>query len=288
MSRENIFDKMNKVQNIAYEIDKIERLLRSKSGVLVRNEYEIDFEVGIYKSIIDYVDGYLFMKWKNRATCICCRDVAQMVGIDQMPSVINYEWILNYCEYAANILYLVKSKARPYDLLGDEVDAALHNICVLLGWYGYKVEYLANDEKALVVRQSAQATAVAEVLPADLAKLVIEYNHFTLRGDKKRKKDILIALGAALEAKRKELNSINKSLADKIFFMLNNLNIRHNNVEKGHKGYNESVAKMKNATLENWYDELYQMILLAYLLMDNQDRNAKVDELICKIGNKEN
>lgn len=45
---------------------------------------------------------------------------------------------------------------------------------------------------------------------------------------------------------------------------------------------------MKNSTLENWYDELYQMILLAYLLMDNQDRNVKVDELICKIGNKEN
>lgn len=288
MSRKNIFDKMSKVQNIAYEIDKIERLLRSKSGVLVRSEYEMVLDVGTHKSIIDYVDGYLFIKWKNRATCICCRDVAQMVGIDQMPSVIDYEWILNYCEYAANILYLVKSKARPYDLLGDEVDAALHNICVLLEWYGYKVEYLANDEKALVVRQSAQATAVAEVLPADLAKLVLEYNHFTLRGDKKRKKDILIALGAALEAKRKELNSINKSLADKIFFMLNNLNIRHNNVEKGHKTYNESVAKMTETELENWYDELYQMILLAYLLMDNQDRNSKVDVLIRKIGNKEN
>ena len=40
---------------------------------------------------------------------------------------------------------------------------------------------------------------------------------------------------------------------------------------------------MKKERLEKWYDELYQMMLLAILLLDNVDRTAKVKELKEKI-----
>lgn len=66
--------------------------------------------------------------------------------------------------------------------------------------------------------------------------------------------------------------------------MLNNLNIRHNNKNKGDKNYKEYVAKMRKNRLEKWYDELYQMILLAFLLMDNAERAEKVKELKEKIN----
>lgn len=89
----------------------------------------------------------------------------------------------------------------------------------------------------------------------------------------------MLSLAADLEPKRTELTKLNKQLADNIFFMLNNLNIRHNNRSKNDKNYKEYVAKMRKDRLEKWYDELYQMILLANLLLDDADRADKVKEL---------
>ena len=69
--------------------------------------------------------------------------------------------------------------------------------------------------------------------------------------------------------KRKELQVLNKQLSEDIFFMLNNMNLRHNNrSKKDMTKYKEYVAKMSKARLEKWYDELYQMLLLAFLLLD--------------------
>lgn len=39
------------------------------------------------------------------------------------------------------------------------------------------------------------------------------------------------------------------------------------------------MAEMDEGVLENWYDELYQMILLAYLRLEQEDSAVKVKEL---------
>mgnify|MGYP002917821902 FL=1 len=105
-----------------------------------------------------------------------------------------------------------------------------------------------------------------------------------MQGEIELKKKILISLGSELEPKRKELQALNKQLSEDIFFMLNNLNVRHNNrSKKDIAKYKEHVAKMTKARLEKWYDELYQMMLLAFLLLDNVDRTASVKELKEKI-----
>lgn len=63
------------------------------------------------------------------------------------------------------------------------------------------------------------------------------------------------------------------------------MNIRHNNRSKREPAkYKDYVAKMKDDRLEKWYDELYQMILLAFLLLDNVSRQKSVAELKSKIG----
>lgn len=115
---------------------------------------------------------------------------------------------------------------------------------------------------------------------------VLRYNHFSLKGDLQAKKEILLALGEQLEPKRKQLSCIASDLADNIFFMLNNLHLRHNNKVYGDKNYRKVVADMDDSTLEHWYDELYQMILLAFLQLDQVDRNAKILELKQTISSK--
>ena len=54
--------------------------------------------------------------------------------------------------------------------------------------------------------------------------------------------------------------------------------MRHNNCDPSlTKNYKKAVDEMADETLEIWYDELYQMILLAILEMDNKERIKKVD-----------
>ena len=64
-------------------------------------------------------------------------------------------------------------------------------------------------------------------------------------------------------------------------FLLNKMNIRHNNKEG--KNASEYVANLADEELEKWYDETYQMLLLAMLEVDNIERNRKVNELKKKI-----
>jgi len=165
-------------------------------------------------------------------------------------------------------------------------------------WYGEKeqrdiciedlynhVAYV-NDYKncILVIEAKKEVTAVAEIVPSAMAFDIINYNHRSMQGEIELKKSILIAMGAELEPKRKELLALNKQLTEDVFFMLNNLNVRHNNRSKKDKGkYKEHEAKMSKTRLEKWYDELYQMMLLAVLLLDNVERAVKIKDLKEKI-----
>lgn len=112
-----------------------------------------------------------------------------------------------------------------------------------------------------------------------IAKSVLRYNQFTLKGDVETKKTILHQIGDALEPQRKALAQIESKLSDRIFWMLNNLNIRHNNVTAGDRNYVAKVAAMSSEELEAWYDDLYQMMLLAFLKLDNVERMKRVETL---------
>ena len=165
----------------------------------------------------------------------------------------------------------------------------LYDIMVeCLSKLNHKAFYIPEEEKIIVIEDKPEVTAVAEIMDDNLAYDVIRYNHHSLKGEIELKKAILLKLSNELEPKRKELKALNSKLEDDIFYMFNNLNIRHNNRSKKDKNYKEYVAKMKKDRLEKWYDELYQMILLAFLLLDNKDRAAEVKELRNKVngGNK--
>lgn len=118
----------------------------------------------------------------------------------------------------------------------------------------------------------------------EISYKVLEYNHYTMKGDIARKKETLRILADQLEPKRADLTAINKELASNVFFMFNNMNIRHNNRTEGDKNYKEVVAKMTQDALESWYDETYQLCLLAFLELDNVERTKKVAQLKASFG----
>ena len=148
----------------------------------------------------------------------------------------------------------------------------------------YNHKAYIDDERILIIEDKPEVTAVAEIIEQDLAIDIIRYNHRSLQGEIELKKKILISMGLELEPKRKELQALNKQLSEDIFFMLNNMNVRHNNrSKKDMSKYKEYVAKMTKARIEKCYDELYQMMLLAFLTLDNVNRQTQVKELKNKI-----
>lgn len=283
MKKKNIFDIVNSQKQPLAEVLRINELLHKTDGVNVSDDIFDVFGKGTPISAIKYIDANLFKSWKQRGTCINCNDFEKTLGINSIPDTedkLTNEFIIIYCEYAANMIYLLKQKIAEKDKMTDTIFAAEENIKKFLSWYNYELKYYPKQEKVLVVSKNPSATSVAESMEDEsLSYSIIAYNHYLLKGDIKQKKAILVALGADLEPQRATISSIDNKLADSIFFMLNNLDLRHNNRTKNDKNYNEKVAKMSKSTLEKWYDELYQLMLTAYICMEKEGRIEAINSL---------
>lgn len=282
--RKSIFDIVAESVDMESEANRL-IAMSSKETVLVPCAYT-------YKTLFDYVDEYCFKEWEQRGHFVDVDDFLEALGYEDLKKEATHnvdalltliELIYNFWELSHNQFnaggkgYGLEWRGNYYHLK-DVMDD-------VLGQYNHVAYINEEQECVLIVEDKAEVTAAAEIMPTPaLAVDVVRYNHRTLRGEIELKKKILLEMGAELEAKRKELHAINPTLENDIFFMLNNLNIRHNNKGKGDKNYKEYVAKMRKDRLEKWYDELYQMLLLSFLLMDNTKRVEKVKELKEKIN----
>lgn len=253
---------------------------------------EKTLEWGNYKehTLFEYVDKYCFRDWENRGHFLNVDDFLKALDFtalkaeavnDEESMFILIELVYNFWYLAYNNLSKPDKSTRWFGNFFHMSDVILD----ILDQYNHTAIYYEKEERVLVVEDKKEVTAVAEIVKDELSFDIIKYNHRTLKGEIEQKKAILIGLGAELEPKRKDLKALNPKLEDNIFYMLNNLNVRHNNRSKKDKSkYKEYVAKMPKLRLEKWYDELYQMILLAFLLLDNVDRTEKVKKLRDKIN----
>ena len=279
MARKSIFDIASESLNISNEATRIVKMFY-EGDALYRNSSGY--------TIVEYIESYVFDKWKWRG---------HFIDVDDFMESIEYESIVHRCHYhdTESFLMLIELVYNFWELAQRDLIAEDSE----LKWGGnfYHLEDVMNDnlekynhkayncdDRILIIEDKPEVTAVAEIVEQNLAIDVIRYNHRSLKGELETKKKILVALGTELEPRRKELQTLNKQLSEDIFFMLNNINIRHNNRNsKDPSKFKKYVSEMDDAQLEEWYDELYQMMLLAILLLDNVDRSSKVEELKSKI-----
>lgn len=85
---------------------------------------------------------------------------------------------------------------------------------------------------------------------------------------KERMPEYLAKQAKELEPERESLKKINPELADDLFFLFNNLNIRHNNVAEGTTNYRKFVAKMGEDELCKWYSLIQEMVCYANHLLE--------------------
>lgn len=279
MSRKSIFEILAENDCIEKDARRIDTLFDYESTLTVRyDDSQIDY------TLMEFIDNYCFEDWKSRGHCINLDDFLESVNYyyhrtcakegDIAAFFVFIEIVFNCWQMAQ--LY---AESEGSIQLGKNF-GLLHDIMIeCLSRYNHKAVYDEKTERVLVIEDDPAVTAVAEILDTDLSLTVLSYNHHTLQGDLDKKKAVLLVLAAKLEPKRRALHERNSALEDDVFFMLNNMNLRHNNTCESDKNYKEYVAQMGNETLEEWYDELYQMILLAFLEIEQLERNEKIKAL---------
>ena len=242
--------------------------------------------ISAYDELSERFIGFYF-----RGTCLSIDEFNDLheFHFEKDPADFSIDNLISLCEYIYNMLMGYQTTQLSFGYNGPtfiNVQFYLNQICQVIEKIGYM--QTMEDNFTIFVEQSPAAIAVAEspLVPENLSYRLISYNHYAMKGNLDAKKSVLQQLSSILEAQRKNLKQADKVLEDNLFYAFNNLNIRHNNVDPELKGkYKAHVAQIPADELEKWYDETYQMCLLAFLQIENLDRKVEFDSLKAAIEN---
>lgn len=269
---------MSEQWDLEIETERIDNLFSSVSVAYL--DYTISKS---YFTLTKFVSKYCFDDWNNRGRCINIDDYLGAIKYDDVlcESNANHEDFLTLVEIVYNFWKMAeKSIANWEELYATKNFFHLQKVLNdSLSHYNHKAVYDEKTEQLIVIEDKPEVTAVAEIVDPELSISVMRYNHRTLRGELEKKKAILNQMCQEIEPRRKELKNLNSKLEDNLFYLLNNLHIRHNNKDDNSKSYKAHVANMNDDELESWYDEVYQMALLAILELDQIERNARCKTL---------
>lgn len=252
--------------------------------------YDRSIQISNMNSISAYDElSERFIDFYFRGTCLSIDEFNNMHGFhfEKEPSDFNIDHLVSLCEYIYNMLmaYQGVQGSMGYGYMtGMHAPINVQFYFIQINQVIEKIGYMQANEDGFIifVEKSPAAIAVAEseIIPQNLSYKLISYNHYAMKGNLDAKKDTLLQFALILEAKRSDLKKVDETLETNLFYVFNNLNIRHNNTNPDLKGkYKAYVAQMSSEELEKWYDETYQMCLLASLQLENIGRKAEFNQL---------
>ena len=277
MPRQNIFELLASKYNVVKEMNKIAKLF---SMAQITSYNSSNFQP-IQHFIEEVFENNCFPTWKQRGPYISCAEMKEDLQLPQQYSE-NKEEMLRGLEYYINVLYLLKIKFNIPQNINFPCPPAytmlLKNIDILLEHINYEKLEFPEEEKVILVPQNPAATAVAEISSKDTAFAILKYHHASLKGNLEEKKKLLLSIANEYEPLLAKPVSGFTDYFDKATGLLNNLNLRHNN--KTGKNKIDAIANMPPKELENWYDDLYQLLLFCVLIKDNTARKEKAANLL--------
>ena len=188
---------------------------------------------------------------------------------------VDIDLLISFSEYVFNFVFAVLPCAPT--ILGDisELHSILLHISDCMDEIGYKIT--EKESFFIIVEKNAAAIAVAEVSDKGLAGDILEYNHHKLKGNLSEKKNILKNMADDIEPQRNRLKQINASFTSDLFQLMNRF-IRHNSVG------NSYISSISKSELENIYDEIYQMWLLAKMQLEYSEKANYIAGIIKKLN----
>lgn len=286
MIRKNIFQILLEQKDISTDFSRLDNFFKNRK--VVRRGIGKEF------SLKEFVELFCFDTWTSNGYCINLDEF--LAGVKYPHAILTdfcepedsvrdflvaIETIYNLWYVAESFLSTENAAGRFWDvlptfeMLKEMMDSQLESM-------NYKSIYSADKAQVIVVENNPAITAAAEIVDSYLVEPLLQYNHHLLHGQLNEKKRILLTLGSDLEARRANLKAANTTLESDIFFILNSFDIRHNNREGIYK--KEYIVNMSSLDLEKWYDNLFQMILLAYLEIDNLPRKKQIAHFKQQVG----
>lgn len=271
MRRQSFYERKEREINFLQEYRKIEDI------ILNENEF------GYYTLEREISES--FRKWHDRGNYTSFYELRERMGFTYYRgssklyypngTISDINDFLLYCEMVLNMIWNVLyrySNSRNEELMQTVINTIAYDLELI-----NHTSYTDVDGKIFIVQKDAAASSVADFVETDLGEEVIKYNHFLLKGDIAAKRQIIEKIAHALEPKRSELKVIHKTTEDNFFYMVNNMNVRHNNNDPADTNhYKEKYALLSDAEKEEWYDEIYQEGLLAFLLLQQEERKERI------------
>lgn len=230
-----------------------------------------------------------FLSFPFRGTCLSLEEFNELndFHFEKEPTNFKIDELILLCEYMENLLIAYQGIQLSFPYGYGNMRPQFINVQFYLQQIGQVIErigYMQATQNGftIFVEKSPAAIAVAEsdLVPKELSYRIISYNHYSMKGQLEAKKSALVQLASLLEPKRGSLKKADKTLESDLFYLFNNLNIRHNNVDPADSAkYKPFIVQMKQEELEHWYDETYQMCLLAFLQLEQTERKIDFDRL---------
>lgn len=252
------------------------------------NLFNEDNTIDIFKwcSIREYISE-CFRDISIRGTCLTLNEYDDEHGYNFNyyipPNTDALEHLISFCKYSYNLVFaaikaerlsipsrLIASMKKPMDFYIDQVLSVIE-----------KIGYMPVEADGITdfVPKSPTTIMVAENLEPNLSNLILRYKLHSLKGNLEEKAIILYRLGKKLEGDRDTLSNFNNDFEKDLFTLLNSIDIRHNNIAESSKNYKEYVANMGKDQLEEWYDNTYQLVLHALLIMEYIERRERISIL---------
>ncbi|QMI50596.1 hypothetical protein HRE60_02700 [Streptococcus salivarius] len=272
MTRQNYFDILNRM-----EFDP-QRELKNLVDLL---EMEKNFKSIYYETSLNSAISNNFLDYPNRSTFTSYSKMMEFIGANIYNTT---EQLFVFSEFLVDIFCNLAEKFTEEE--SEFIQIIFDNIKRFLELSNHEMITLDNGNKIIVEKNvyASEASQIVSETSIEEAIKVLEYNHFSNKGNIQRKKEILIALANYLEPFRRELNN-SEELKDilkvnnqkviafeKLFEMYNNFGLRHNNSNQYH-------LDLADDELELWYDDIYTSTLFVILSMDQSRILSKLKTL---------
>ncbi len=217
-----------------------------------------------------------FLKIKFRKNALSLDDFDRANGYDfkRREIIINVDELISFCEYIINFINATSIDYPLSDLvelIKNQVDAIMDTIC-----------YTSIKRKGLTifVPKKPAAIEVAQVVNEETSYKVLSYNHYSLKGNLEEKRKVLEKFALHLEPHQSELQELNPTLKNIVFYAFNNLNIRHNNLDETDAGhFNQKFSCFTDEEKEKLYDYVYNYCLEAFLELENEEGHKIIRDL---------
>jgi hypothetical protein len=267
MTRKNLYELLEDVNfNVADEYAQLFAMIFSEECV-----DDIFYECMDMpnRTFAGFVDFKFFKDSAIRGTSTSMSGFARRIGLPQPHSEneVSFDHLLLLCEFVLAILVEGKGYFCQQDGVERQAKALHGNIIQILESTGYFIH--ESEDRLIVLEKNPAVMKAASIVASNTTtNALLEYTHHANKGNLGKKRAILCALANDVEPYLYSLkNGGCRVLTDNLSFLLNNMNIRHNN--KSGKNANEYIRTISNDDLEHWYDKTYSLILVAVLLSDS-------------------